>query len=181
MPTPPPAPKIPRPTPRLRLDAVVEDDAPFIFELVNDPAWLRYIGDRQVHSLDDARGYVRNGPAASYAQHGFGLWRVSLRDGTPIGLCGLLQRNALAHPDIGFAYLPDFRGRGYALEAARAVVDHARDTLGLRRLLAITRPDNEASMQLLGRLGMQRLGQTVLYPQSPGDCVFSLDLAAADA
>jgi len=95
-------------------------------------------------------------------------------------MCGLLQRDALAHPDIGFAYLPDFRRQGYAFEAANAMLAHARDRLRLPRVLAITRPDNHASMRLLERLGLRLAGQVVLYPNGAGDNLFSIDLFSTD-
>jgi [ribosomal protein S5]-alanine N-acetyltransferase len=162
-------------TPRLQFREPTTDDAAFVLELVNDPAWLRYIGDRNVHSLDDAAAYVRNGPAASFARHGFGLWRVALHDDTPIGLCGLLQRDALSDPDLGFAYLPAFRGQGYGLEAARAVLAHARHGLGARRVLAIVMPANRDSIRLLERLGMQPAGRVVLHADASGDDLYALD------
>lgn len=143
-------------TARLRLLQLTEDDAPFILELVNDPAWLRFIGDRGVRHLDDARNYIRNGPAASYAKFGFGLWLVELKaGGTPIGICGLLRRDTLPDVDIGFAFLPAFRGLGYALEAGRATLDHGRSIFGLRRIVAVTSPDNEASVRTLEKLGLR--------------------------
>ena len=142
-------------TARLALRELADEDAPFILELLNDPSFIRNIGDRNVRTQEDAREYIRNGPLASYARHGFGLWMVELRnDGTPIGMCGLLKREALDAPDIGFAYLPAFQGKGYGFEAARAVLDHARDTLRLPRVLAIVNADNEPSARLLEKLGM---------------------------
>lgn len=172
---------IPIDTERLRLRELVDDDAGFIERLVNDPSWLKYIGDRQVHSRNDALRYIHDGPAASFSRHGFGLCHVSLReDGTAIGLCGLLQRDALAHPDIGFAYLPEFRGKGYATEAAGAMLEHARHALRLPRVLAITRPDNHASMRVLLRLGLHLAGKVVLHPNTPGDNLFAIDLATPE-
>lgn len=143
-------------TPRLELRELAEDDAPFILELLNDPSFIRNIGDRNVGTLDDAREYIRKGPLASYRQHGFGLWLVRIKgEGTPIGISGLLKRDALDAPDIGFAYLPAFHGMGYGYEAARAVLDHARDTLRLPRVVAIVNADNEPSARLLEKLGMR--------------------------
>jgi RimJ/RimL family protein N-acetyltransferase len=141
-------------TERLELDRLCADDAAFILELVNDPDWLRHIGDKGVHTLDDARAYIENGPVAMYARCGFGLLRVALKDGTPIGMCGLIRRDSLPDVDIGFAFLPGFRGRGYAREAARATMDYARDTVGLRRVVAITSLDNTASGRLLEAVGL---------------------------
>lgn len=131
-------------------------DAPFILELLNDDAFLRYIGDKGVRSIDGALKYITDGPVASYAQHGFGLDVVCLKAGlTPIGICGLLKRDTLPEPDIGFAYLAPYCGSGYGYEAAAATLAHARDVLHIPRVLAITSPDNAASIALLGKLGFQ--------------------------
>jgi RimJ/RimL family protein N-acetyltransferase len=141
-------------TPRLQLRELTGDDSAFILELVNEPAWLRFIGDRNVHSLEDARGYIARGPAASYAKHGFGLWAVVLREsGEPLGMCGLIRRDTLPHPDLGFAFLARHRGHGYAREAAVAAVALARERFGIARLLAITDPDNTASQAVLEHAG----------------------------
>ncbi|HYV97053.1 MAG TPA: GNAT family N-acetyltransferase [Gemmatimonadaceae bacterium] len=143
-------------TERLTLRELEPADAPFIFTLVNQPSWLEYIGDRHVHSLDDARAYIASGPAASYAKNGFGLWLVSLRDGdVPAGMCGLLRRDTLEHPDIGFAFLPEFWSQGYAAEAAQGTLRYARDTLGLGPILAITSLHNDRSIRLLAKLGFR--------------------------
>lgn len=143
-------------TERLSLRRLAEDDAAFILELVNDPDWLRFIGDRGVRTPDDARAYVLNGPAASYARHGFGLYLVELRDGsTPVGMCGLLKRDWLDDVDVGFAFLPRFRGMGLAHEAARATLDFATGVLGLPRIAAIVSPENAGSIRLLEKLGMR--------------------------
>ena len=140
-------------TERLRLRQFSVDDAPFILTLLNEPSFLRYIGDKNVRSLEDARQYILNGPVASYERNGFGLYRVELREsGTPIGMCGLLKRDELPDPDLGFAFLPDFWGKGFAFEAAVAVLKDARERLDLQRLLAITSLDNDASIKLLERL-----------------------------
>ena len=141
---------------RLRLRALVAADAPFILELVNEPSWLRFIGDRGVRNLDDARAYIANGPQASYARHGFGLYLVErTADAESLGLCGLLKRDALEAADIGFAFSPRHWGQGYAGEAARAVLADARERLGLARVLAITNPDNVASIGLLEKIGFR--------------------------
>lgn len=141
-------------TERLRLRRLNVDDAQFILTLLNEPSFLRYIGDKKVRNLDDARQYILNGPGASYEKHGFGLNLVELREpNTPIGMCGLLKREELPDPDIGFAFLPDFCNKGFAFEAATAVLHDARENLRLDRVLAITSLDNEASIKLLQRLG----------------------------
>lgn len=142
-------------TGRLVLRLIVAEDAPFILELLNDPSFLRFIGDRGVRTLDDARAYIEKGPSASYARFGFGLWLAQLRnDGTPIGMCGLLKRDTLDDVDIGFAYLPAFRGQGYAHEAAAAVMVHGRLALGIPRIVAIVSPENVASIRLLEKIGL---------------------------
>jgi ribosomal-protein-alanine N-acetyltransferase len=154
-------------TKRLVLRRLDAEDAPFILELVNEPSWLRFIGDKGVRTLDDARGYIASGPARSYARHGFGLYLVVLKaTGAPLGLCGLIKRDALSDVDLGFAFVPRHFRQGYALEAARATLEYARQALGLPRVVAITTPDNEASIKLLERLGM-RATETVCLPGDP--------------
>lgn len=141
-------------TPRLQLRRLTPDDAPFYLELLNGPTWLAHIGDRQVRTLQDAENHIRAHILAPYQTLGFGMYLVQRRDGgVPVGLCGLVQREALPAPDIGFALLQPYQGRGYAREAAQAVLWHAFQELGLPRLLAITAPANHASVRLLNALG----------------------------
>ena len=143
-------------TERLSLRKLTVDDAEFILTLLNEPSFLRYIGDKKVRDLDDARQYILNGPVGSYERHGFGLNCVELREShTPIGMCGLLKRDELPDPDIGFALLPDFWNKGFAFEAAEAVLKDARERLKIQRILAITSLDNDASINLLQRLGFR--------------------------
>jgi ribosomal-protein-alanine N-acetyltransferase len=141
-------------TPRLALRALSEDDAPFMLELLNEPSFIRNIGDRGVRTLDDARGYITRGPVASYALFGFGLYLVEHKAlAAPIGICGILKRDALPEPDIGFAFLPAYWSQGYAFESAAAIKDYARTAFGLTRLLAIVNPANDGSIRLLEKLG----------------------------
>lgn len=150
-------------TARLRLQPLGLADAAFILALVNEPSWLQYIGDRQVHSLDDARRYLREGPLAMYDRHGFGLYRIERKsDGVSLGLCGLIQREALETADIGYALLPAYWGQGYAFEAAQATLDYGNRVLGLNPIAAITLPDNPRSIALLQRLGMAYVEDRVL-------------------
>ena len=143
-------------TERLLLRPLTTDDAPFILTLLNEPSFLRFIGDKKVRNLEDARQYILTGPMASYERHGLGLLAVELKASqTPIGMCGLLKREELPDPDIGFAYLPAFWGQGFAFEAAKAVMNDARESLKLNRILAIVNPDNDASIKLLERLGLK--------------------------
>jgi RimJ/RimL family protein N-acetyltransferase len=141
-------------TERLVLRQLTTDDAAFLLRLLNDPSFLRYIGDRGVRSLDDARKYILKGPMESYRHLGFGLFATQLKsDGVAIGLCGLVKRAALTNVDLGFAFLPEFWSQGYAVEAAAAVMGYARETIGLKRVVAITSVGNAGSMRLLGKLG----------------------------
>jgi RimJ/RimL family protein N-acetyltransferase len=134
----------------LRPDA----DASFILALLNDPDFIQNIADRGVRTVDDARQYIANGPAASYAQHGFGLYRVQFTaTGESIGLCGLVRRAGLDDVDLGYAFLPEFRGKGYAVEAATAVRHHAHHSLHLPRIVAITDPTNTPSIRVLLKIG----------------------------
>jgi RimJ/RimL family protein N-acetyltransferase len=142
-------------TGRLLLRPLTEDDDAFIVALLNDPSFLRFIGDRGVRTPEDARTYIRRGPVASYVRHGFGLLLVALRDtGTPIGICGLLKRDTLEDVDVGFAFLPEYCGKGYGFESASAVLADGRASFGLRRIVAITDPENVASIRLLEKLGL---------------------------
>lgn len=146
-------------TPRLRIRDLTEDDAPFALELLNDPSWLQFIGDKGVRTLDGARAWIRNGPVAMNARLGFALSLCERRsDGVPLGICGLIRRDTLEDVDLGFAFLPRFWGRGYATEAASAVLHHGRTELRLDRIVAVTTPDNQASLILLRRLGMKQEG-----------------------
>lgn len=141
-------------TERLLLCKLTPNDVEFIFELLNTPAWLKFIGDRGVKNLDNARDYIITGPMFSYNKNGFGLWLTKLKDSnTPLGLCGLIKRDALEDVDIGFAFLPEYTGKGYALEAAKATMEYAKTELGLKRIVAITTQDNEHSIALLKKIG----------------------------
>ena len=131
-------------------------DAEFIFALVNDPDWIRFIGDRNVFTLDDARAYIATRLVAAYARQGFGFWLVEIKEvRRSIGMCGLNLRDGLDDVDIGFAFLPQYRGQGYALEAAHGTLVYARDVLRLQRIVAITAVDNDRSTWLLEKLGLR--------------------------
>jgi RimJ/RimL family protein N-acetyltransferase len=151
-------------TDRLILREQTQDDAPFVRELMNTPGWLRYIGQRNIRTDEDARAYIANGAMKSYAQNGYGLWLVELKDGgVPVGACGLLKRDFLDHADIGFAFLQQHAGKGYAYEAAVGVMNYAKDVLGMNTVAAIVTHDNEASIGLIKKLGMVYEGK-VKYP-----------------
>ena len=156
-------------TDRLILRWLSTDDAGFILELLNDPSWVQFIGDRGVRTLQEARDYILKGPLQMYARLGFGLYMTELKEGgTPLGICGLIKRDALEDVDIGFAFLPRFWGKGYAYEAASALMAYGKDVLGLKRIVAITSPDNHSSARLLEKLGL-RFERMVRLPDDTQD------------
>lgn len=143
-------------TSRLQMRRFAYTDAAFFVRLLNDPDWIRYIGDRDVHNEGQACVYMAKSYMAQYEKMGFGLYLVQLKgDATPIGMCGLIKRDGLDDVDIGFAFLPEFRGKGYALEAAEATIVYARDTLKMKRVVAIATPNNAASIALLRKIGLR--------------------------
>jgi RimJ/RimL family protein N-acetyltransferase len=164
-------------TDRLTLRWFSTDDAEFILRLLNEPSWLRYIGNRNVKTLDDARAYILKVPVAMYERHGFGLYAVELKDGgAPIGMCGLIKRDSLDAVDIGFALLPEYWGKGYAYESAAAVMAYATGALGLKRVVAITSQDNDSSARLLEKLGM-RFERMVIFPDDGAELkLFAVDV-----
>jgi len=165
-------------TTRLNLRYMSANDAPFMLILLNDPSWLRYIGDRGVRNLDHARSYILNGAVENYARLGFGFYLVELKEsGTAIGMCGLAKRDYLDHADIGFAFLPAYCRQGYAFEAAAATLQYAQQQLHLPRILATTRVDNLASSKLLEKLGM-RLDKIIMHPDGDRELkLYEIDLA----
>jgi len=163
-------------TERLILRRLSTADAQFILELLNDPSFLRFIGDKGVRTLEDARSYVLNGPVRSYETFGFGMYLATLKDSSaPIGICGLLKRDTLQDVDIGFAFLPGYRGKGYASEAAQATLIHGKKGYGLSRIVAVTNPDNEASIGLLEKLGFKFECMTKLADDAPDVKLFAVD------
>lgn len=143
-------------TERLQIARFTADDAAFILDLVNTPSWLAFIGDRGVKTIDDAQQYILNGPLMSYETFGFGSYLVKLKsNGISVGMCGLLKRDTLEDIDIGFAFLPDYVGLGYGYEAAKAVMTYAHKVLNATRIVGITHPDNQPSIRLLEKLGLQ--------------------------
>ena len=164
-------------TGRLSLRELTAGDAAFMLGLLNDPDFLRNIGDRGVRTVDDARRYILERLVDSYERHGFGLWLVETKDSKEAaGICGLIKRKALPDVDLGYAFLPPFRARGYAYESASAVLGHARDVLGLRRLLAITDPGNAGSIRVLEKLGMRFERMVRLSADEPEIKMFSIEM-----
>jgi len=158
-----------------------DTDVEFILRLVSEPPFIRYIGDKGVRTLSDARRYITDGPLKSYEINGYGLYKVELKsDGAAIGMCGLVKRDTLPDADIGFAFLENYWNKGYAYESAAAVMDYAREKLGIKRLLAITTPDNVASGKLLNKLGL-RFDRTIqLTPDASEVKLFTTDELASD-
>lgn len=143
-------------TERLTLRELHDGDAAFVLELLNSPGWIRFIGDRGMRTEDEARDYLAKGPIDMYRRLGFGLYAVLRRgDAAPIGMCGLIKRDGLDDVDIGFAFLDQHAGQGYAFEAAQAVMAHGREVLGLQRIVAITSVDNDRSIRLLEKIGLR--------------------------
>ena len=151
-------------TDRLVLRRLTVEDAPFILRLLNEPSFLEHIGDRGVRNIADAKQYLLSGPLASYDRHGFGLFLVELKEGgAPIGICGLLKRDALDDVDLGFAFVPESWSKGYAFESTTATLAYAHNVRQLKRVVAITSPDNVASINLLVKLGFY-FDRMVLMP-----------------
>lgn len=161
-------------TDRLQLSELTLADAAFTVALLNEPAFLANIGDKEARDEDGARRYLAAGPIASYARHGHGLWKVSLREtGEAIGICGLLRREGLEDPDVGFAFLERHWNRGYAAEAARAALAHGEQVLGLRRIVGIVKPHNLASQRVLRKIGLVEAGRITLPGGSGEDLLFA--------
>ena len=159
-------------TTRLELDEMTPGDAEFILQLLNDPAFIHNVGDRGVYSIDGAKTYIRDRLIAHYREHGYGLYKVILKEiGQPVGMSGLVKRDFYDDPDVGFAFLAQYRSRGYAFESTAAVLQHARQELGLERIIAVTTAENRASIRLLEKIGLS-FEKTVLWPED--DCELSL-------
>ncbi len=162
-------------TNRLILREFTLADAPFIIELLNTPTWLQYIGERNVRSIAEAEAYLLNGSMKSYADNGFGFYAVIEKASSrPIGMCGLTQRENLPNPDIGFAFLPDLTSKGFGFEAASATLLFAKNDLKLQKVIAIVQPDNEKSIGLLKKIGMQQNGLIKAYPNEPALMLFEV-------
>lgn len=168
-------------TERLRLRHMLEADAAFMLGLLNDPAWIRFIGDRGVRTEDQARDYILAGPVDMVRRLGFGFYVVELEEtGCAVGVCGLAKRDFLDDVDIGYAFVPEYGGQGYALEAAQGVMAHAAE-LGLKRIVATVLPDNSASIRLLEKLGL-RFERTIQAPGTARELkLFAMDMGGGCA
>lgn len=161
-------------TERLLVREITQADAHFVLRLTNEPGWLRFIGDKNVHSVADAESYIAESITASYEKNGFGIWLVEIKSreaqsSIPIGSCGLVNRDTLSGVDLGFAFLEEATGKGYAFEASKAVLTYAKEQVGLAHIKAITLPENVRSIQLLGKLQFVEKGPIQLPPTDNGE------------
>ncbi|UCA56114.1 MULTISPECIES: GNAT family N-acetyltransferase [Aequorivita] len=160
-------------TERLELREYTLNDAPFIYKLMNSEGWLKNIGDRNIITIEDAEIYIQKHYLSSYEKHGFGPYLVVLKeDCTPIGSAGLYKRDNLEHPDVGFAFLPEFGNKGYAFEASKAVMQFAAEKLKIETIVGITIPQNNSSIKLLKKLGLLEVG-TYTYEDGEELLLFS--------
>lgn len=163
-------------TERLALREITTNDAEFLLGLLNEPSFIENIGDRNVRTVEDARQYALNGPISSYKQHGFGLYLVELKDTrTPIGICGLVKREALPDADIGYAFLPAFWRKGYAWEATSATLKYGFDELNQKRILAIVNPENASSIRVLEKIGLRHSQMVRISPDAAEICLYSTE------
>lgn len=159
-------------TERLSFRKLTDDDGEFMLQLLNEPSFIANIADRGVRNVEQAQAYIANGPGASYVNNGFGMYAVELKDtGEMIGVCGLLKREGLDDPDIGYAYLPKYWGKGYASEAASAVIAHEKQTIGVKRVVAIVAPHNQPSINVLQKIGL-RYDRMITLPRNDEEIMF---------
>lgn len=165
-------------TERLNLREITADDAAFILDLLNQPSFIRFIGDRNVRTVDEARAIIENRYRPSYEKFGFGFYTVELKtDNTPIGICGFVRRDNLPDADVGFAFLPAYEGKGYAFEAAQATMEYGKENLNLSRVLAIVDPDNVRSHRLLEKIGLKFDGMITMPGETKEIRLYSTDRA----
>ena len=143
-------------TNRLIISKLTKKDAAFFLDLVNSPNWIKYIGDRNLKTVKDAKDYLKNGTIKSYNNYGFGFYKLQLKEEglKSIGTCGLVKRDQLDDVDIGFAMLPEYEGRGFGYESSLAVLKLAKEKFNLKKIVAITLPTNHNSIKLLEKLGL---------------------------
>ncbi|QPC45631.1 GNAT family N-acetyltransferase [Mangrovibacillus cuniculi] len=153
-------------TERLAIRFITEEDASFLWNLLKDPTWVKYIGDKGFTSVEEVKQYIQDGFILMYATYGHGLYVVEQKDsGKPVGICGIVKRIGLEHPDLGFAFLSEFQGKGYGFEASQATLKYGKDFLKMKKILAITTRGNVASARVLEKLGMIKVGETMLPNQ----------------
>ena len=163
---------------RLYIRKLTLNDAPFFFELVNDPDWIRFIGDRNVQTIDDAKDYLQNRIFKSYEDFGFGFYAAVLKSTHEVvGITGFVKRDELNDGDVGFAFLPKGRGKGYAFESTQALMNYGTNTFKFQKILAIANNDNERSHNLLKKLGFEFKKYVKLYDEEDEISLFSLNAA----
>ncbi|WP_343110359.1 GNAT family N-acetyltransferase [Mucilaginibacter sp.] len=161
----------------LRMRRFLASDKAFVFELLNTPAWKKFIGDRNIHTLVDALNYIQKGPLSLYEKYGFGPWIVELKfTEDVIGMCGLFKRDYLDQPDLGFAFLPGYEGRGLAYEACIASLSYIKSNYTFDKLYAITTDDNVRSRRLLERCGFLNSG-TIISTEGEGLLLYNIQLS----
>ena len=161
-------------TERLTLREITEKDAPFILELLNTPSWIKFIGDRNLKTEEDARNYILNRLMPGYKTFGFGFYLTSLKENsTPVGICGLVKRDFLEHVDIGFAFLPQHEGKGYGYESASAIMTYAQTAFGFKIITAITDSNNKQSIALIEKLGLHFQKMILLPDETEEIMLFS--------
>lgn len=161
-------------TNRLFLREFTQDDTAFIIDLLNCPGWLKFIGDRNVKTYEQAIEYLKNGPIKSYEENGYGFSMVVLKENNkPIGMCGVTKRDYLECPDIGFAFLPDYEGLGYAFEIASATIKYAKETLMIPTIFAFTLPNNSRSIMLIEKIGFKFIKNITIPNDSEELMLFS--------
>jgi len=160
---------------RLFLRPLTLEDDEFILQLLNTDGFIKYIGDRNVKTIEQAKNYLMNGPLKSYETNGFGLSLVELKtDRTPVGMCGLLKRDYLDHPDVGFAFLPTYTGKGYAYEIVKEIIHYGLDRFQIGKILAIVLPENSSSIKLLEKVGF-RYEKNFISPDTNEElCLYSI-------
>jgi len=164
-------------TERLILRWLTTDDAEFIFALMNEPSYLRFIGDKGIRTQTDAIEYIRNGPVDSYERFGYGLYLTELKEnGAPIGICGLVNRESINDVDIGFAFMPEYWANGYARESAKAIITYGTNVVGLQRIVAITAVDNQSSIRLIEKIGLRFEKMVSLAEDEPDVKLFAREL-----
>lgn len=165
-------------TPRLLIREFTSDDAAFIYTLMNTASWLRFIGDRNIHSEEDALEHIESKLIADYKTLGFGFWCVVEKSsGLPIGMNGLIKRENLHDVDLGFAFLPESAGKGYAYESSRLILDYAKEALKLEKLIAITNQDNTRSQALLEKLKFKSRGVVTVKAEWGESLLYEKQLA----
>jgi RimJ/RimL family protein N-acetyltransferase len=163
-------------TERLILRRLTADDAGFMYALMNDPAYLRFIGDKGIRTVTDARQYILTGPVQCYEHYGYGLYLTELKKrGEPIGICGLVNRESLEDVDIGFAFLPEYWAQGYAQESAAAVIEYGKNVIGLKRIVAVTAADNQSSIRLIEKIGMRFEKMANVFADQPDVKLFATE------